>query len=62
MWLKQQLQSELDVAWVAGGGDPAEGGRAQEVVGEVEVRVIEEVEGLSTKLKIHTLVKSSVLQ
>ena len=50
------------MAGITCGGDPAEGGRAQEVVGEVEVRVVEEVEGLGTKLKIHTLVKSSVLQ
>ena len=55
LWLKQQLQSELDVTWVAGGGDPAEGGRAQEVVREVEVWVVEEVEGFSAELKIDAL-------
>ena len=35
-------------------GDAAEGRGAQEVVREVEVRVIEEVEGLGPKLKVET--------
>jgi toxin ParE1/3/4 len=39
--LKQQLQPKLNVPWVAGGGDSAEGRRTQEVVREVEVRVVE---------------------
>ena len=47
---KQQLQPKLNVAWVAGGGDPAEGWGAQEVVREVEVWVVEEVEGFGPEL------------
>ena len=47
---------------VTRGGDPAEGWGAEEVVRQVEVRVVEEVEGLGPELQINALVKSSVLQ
>ena len=59
--LEQQLQPKLNVPWVAGGGDAAEDRGAQKIVGQVEVWVIEEVEGLRTKLKIETFTQSSVL-
>ncbi len=48
--LEQQLQPELNVARVAGGGDPAEGWGAEKVVREIEVRVVEEVEGFGPEL------------
>ena len=47
---EQQLQPELNVARVARGGDPAEGRGAEEVVREIEVWVVEEVEGLGAEL------------
>lgn len=47
--------------WVAGGGDAAEGRRAQEIIGQVEVRVVEEVKGLGAKLKIQTFAQRRVL-
>ena len=58
--LKQQFQPKLNVPWVAGGGDAAEGRGAQEVVGQVEVWVIEEVEGFGAKLKIEAFAQRRV--
>ncbi len=46
---------------IAGGCDPAEGWRAEEVVGQVEVRMVEEVEGLGPELKIDPFAKRRVL-
>jgi hypothetical protein len=48
--LEQQLQPKLNVARVAGGGDPAEGWGAEEVVRQIKVRVVEEVEGFGPEL------------
>src|ERR1051326_7515568 len=59
--LKQQLQPELNVARVAGGGDPAEGRGAEEVVRQIEVWMVEEVEGLGPELQIHALREMCVL-
>ena len=47
---EQQLQPKLNVAWVAGGGDPAEGRGAEEVVRQIKVWVVEEVEGFGPEL------------
>jgi hypothetical protein len=58
--LKQQLQPELNVPWVAGGSDAAEGWGAEKVVRQVEVRVIEEVEGLRPELQIDAFSEPSV--
>ncbi len=58
---EQQLQPKLNVARVAGGGDPAEGWGAEEVVRQIEVGVVEEVEGLGPELKSHALSQSGVL-
>ena len=50
--LKQQLQPKLNVPRVAGGGDPAEGRGAEKIVRQVEVWMIEEIEGLGAKLQV----------
>jgi len=46
---------------VAGRGDAAEGRRAQEVVRQVEVWMVEEIEGLGAKLKIYRFAEMRVL-
>src|SRR5215207_554153 len=61
MSLEEQLRAELYVARVARGGDAPERGRAEEVVGQVQVRVVEEVEELRAQLQAHALAERSVL-
>jgi len=58
--LEQELEAELYVPRVAGGGDAAEGGGAQEIIRQVEVRVVEKIEGLGAKLKSDTFAERGV--
>src|SRR5688572_10823280 len=53
--LEQQLQPKLNVPRISGRRDPSERRRAQEVIGQVEVWMIEEVEDLSTELQVQAL-------
>ena len=67
--LKHQLEGELDVAGVAGGGDDAEGTGLVEAVGagdkggvgRAQVHVIHEVEHLGTELEIEAFREAGVL-
>jgi hypothetical protein len=50
------------VPWVTRGRDPSERWGAEKVVRQIEVWMIEEVEGLGTELKIDAFSNSRVLQ
>src|ERR1700682_5474144 len=58
--LKQQLQSELDVSWVLRGQDGAQGRRADEDVGKVKIRPVQEIERFGPELERHPLAQSRV--
>src|SRR5688500_16139594 len=60
--LEQQLQPKLNVPRISGRRDPSERPRAQEVIGQVEVWMIEEVEDLSTELQVQALGQRCVPQ
>ena len=53
--LEQQLQPKLNMSRFAGGADHAECWRSQKVIRQIEVRVIEQIKELRSKLKIHLL-------
>src|SRR6185503_18662272 len=57
----QKLHSKLDVPRLACRGDSPKRRRAQEIVGQVEVWMIEEIEGLSAKLNARPLRQRRVL-
>src|ERR1044072_3522680 len=59
--LKQQLQSKLNVTWVAGGADAPERRGAEEVVRQVEVWMIEEVKGFRSELQVHPFREMRIL-
>jgi len=47
---KQQLQPKLNMPRALGGENPSERGRADEDIGQIEIRAIEEVEELGPEL------------
>src|SRR3982750_1995885 len=49
------------MSWFTGGTNHTESWRTEEVIRQVEVRVIEEVEKFCAKLEVYTLTQSSVL-
>lgn len=48
--LKHELHSKLNMARALRGQDTAEGGRAKEDIGKIEIRMIEKIEEFETEL------------
>ena len=59
--LKDQLQTKLNNARVPSAGDDAEASLINEAIRRIPLRVIERVEELGTKLRVHPLADPRIL-
>src|SRR5690242_3011139 len=59
---KQQFEAELEVARRLRGTHPSKRRRSQEEIGKIEVRVVQQVEGLQPELHPHGLGECEILQ
>ena len=58
---KQQLQSELRPARISGRQNPAETGRSDEAIGQIEIRAVEQIVNLGTELQREAFAQARVL-
>src|SRR5215467_4140242 len=60
--LEHELHSELDQSWRFGRQDLVEGRRTDVAIGQAEIRVVQEVEKLSTELEFFALSHGDIFE